>query len=259
MHLDPKKVVPKPENDSIWHFRFLDDRGNRYLYEQFGHDWIIEKGDFLPSHSVALFDGKELKYFSDAGRVDYLHVLVMLNPTKPTGIRTDSSIWSSPVRMAFRPFSLAGQVCDSKNVVLTNEIIDGNRVFALRDKELTVCIDAAKNYMPVRWTSPIGGLQAEVAYQHDDDAGWVPHTWTMKTQYESETATVTQFAVNKPIADSDFELQLPNGALVEDNSTGTGEVALSIIYADGKQRPLKPGEFNGRNFQDLLESEPNSQ
>ena len=36
--------------------------------------------------------------------------------------------------------------------------------------------------------------------------------------------------------------------LVENSSNGT--TTLSIIYPDGKQRLLKPGEFNGNNFQD---------
>ena len=117
-----------------------------------------------------------------------------------------------------------------------------------------VWVDPAKDYLPVRWASTSGDFRADFSYQSDQVFGWVPHSWTIKRLHDSETATISQFAINKPIADSEFELELPNGALVENSSNGT--TTLSIIYPDGKQRLLEPGEFNGHNFQDLLKTEP---
>jgi hypothetical protein len=65
---------------------------------------------------------------------------------------------------------------------------------------------------------------------------------------DSETATVDQFTINKPISDSEFDLRLNSGAIFQDTTI------LSILYPDGTQRPLKEGEFNGKNFDALLKS-----
>ena len=96
-------------------------------YEEFGHDWIPEKGEFVPSHSVELFDGKLLKYFYGKGRFDHPHVTIEENPKGPLVGR---STWADPIKMIFRPFSLASRTFDPKNLVLTNEteMFDNNRV-----------------------------------------------------------------------------------------------------------------------------------
>jgi hypothetical protein len=248
----PGNPIAKPENDSIWRYRFVVDAGSRYLYEEFGHDWIPEKGEFVPSHSVELFDGKLLKYFYGKGRFDHPHVTIEENPKGPLVGR---STWADPIKMVFRPFSLASRTFDPKNLVLTNEteMIDNNRVLVLGDENRTVWVDPAKDYLPVRWASTAGDYRAEVTYQRDEVVGWVPHSWTIKRLRDSETATVTQFAINKPIADSTFALDLRDGALLQNNSERP--ITLSIIYPDGKQRLLKREEHS-KSFEELLKTEP---
>ena len=214
----------------------MADAGGRFLVEEFGHEWIPEKREFVLKHTVDLFDGKSSKSFYDQGRFDHLYVTVSENPKDP---RLAGSIWVDLIKLTFRPFSLAARAFDAKKLVLTDEteMIDNHRVLVMGDENRKVWVDPAKDYVPVRWASTSGDLRAEISYQPDVVVGWVPHSWTIRRSNSSETATVTRFAVNKPIADSEFELDLPNGALVENRSNGT--VTLSIICPDGKQRPLK--------------------
>ena len=67
----PGNQIAKPENDLIWRYRFLADAGDRFLFEEFGHEWNPEKGDFVPMHSEELFDGKSSKSFYDKGLFDH--------------------------------------------------------------------------------------------------------------------------------------------------------------------------------------------
>jgi hypothetical protein len=248
-------AIPRPENYSIWHYRFVVDSRNRYFYEEVGHSWIPKKGDFVPTHTVVLFDSKSYKTLSDKGHFD-CPVLTVKEYT--AGRPVPRSTWADPIKFEFRPLSLAMGMFGANNLTLANqtEIIDNHRVCVLSDEYRTVWVDPAKDYVPVRWAATSGDLRAEISYQSDESVGWVPHSWTIRRLPDSETATVTRFAINKPIADSEFELDLSGGAILENSSDGG--ITRSIIYPDGKQRPLKPGEFDGHNFQDLLKTEPDS-
>ena len=249
--------APRPENDSIWRYRFVVDSRNRYLYEQSGRDWNPESGTFVPIHYVEVSDGKLLKYFYDKGQLVY-PLLIVKEDRKDLRLVRDT--WADPIKMVFRPSSFALGTFDPKNLVLVNEteMIDNHRVLVLRDEKQMVWVDPANGNLPVRWTSTSGDYRADVAYEPDEIVGWVPHSWTIKQPHDLETATVTQFAINKPIVDSTFELDLSGGAIVQDWSKRP--MTLSINYPDGKQRLVTTGElgFKGKNFQELLKSEPDS-
>ena len=106
----------------------------------------------------------------------------------------------------------------------------------------------------MRYLSTDAATQISISYVHDESNGWMPHSWTIDALRGllKESATVTTFAINKSIADSEFELDYSGGAIVQEAKQ------LSIVYPDGKRRQLQLAEINGHNFQDLLNSEPNS-
>ena len=116
-HVVPGNVIAKPENDSIWRCRFLADSGGRYLVEEFGHEWISDKGDFVPRHTVIIFDGKSYKYFFDTGRFDY----PLWRVTEiPPGVDPDHK-WPDLIKVAFRPSSLVLGTFHPQNLALTNK------------------------------------------------------------------------------------------------------------------------------------------
>ena len=240
------------------------DAQERTRFEENGKEWAVDKAEFVPHTHVHIFDGKIGKTQFMAGALGF--------PIALFGGHADYSeipnYWIHPlVAIVYRPFSYSNGMFPSKTLTLTdkNATVENNPVIVLDHGKGDVWVDPAKDYLPVRYTLRRGGVdlyRMVLSYKNENDNGWLPQAWTIERldsngQTEaSESATVAGFAINKPIADSEFELDLSSGAILEHESNGT--ITQSIIYPDGKQRPFKPGEFNGKNFQDLLNSEPDS-
>ena len=106
----------------------------------------------------------------------------------------------------------------------------------------------------MRYLSADSATEISISYVADESNGWVPQSWTLETSFGhvKESATVTKFSINKPIADSEFELDFSSGAIVQEKNE------LALVYPDGKRRQLQPAEIDGHNFQDLLNTEPDS-
>ena len=68
----------------------------------------------------------------------------------------------------------------------------------------------------------------------------------------SESATVVEHSINKPIADSEFQLDLSGGAYVIDHPKADS------ISCDRTERSgqFSGAEFNGHNYEELMNTEP---
>ncbi len=122
---------------------------------------------------------------------------------------------------------------------------------------LSVWIDPTKDFVPVRYSEQFGGIDLcvlNISYKHDSIDGWIPISWngTVKNidgQIEiSDSATVTKFSINKPISESEFNPDPAPGTIISNN---INEEEF-LVLADGKQRLIQKGEFNGRNYTELL-------
>jgi hypothetical protein len=249
-----------PDDISHRHRRFLIDSRGRIRVEEEGRQWDGKMKMYVLNRSVDIFDGKGRKTFSDGGNLgfpSYFHgegkrVL-------PFG----KDLRDSPLRMAYRPFDRELGDFDASTLVLSDEraTIDQRRVLVLKSGDTTVFVDPTMDFLPVKRTDLRQGAiyrVTEISYRTDARLGWVPIAWTTnllrpdgKSNW-NDNVSVTKFSINKPVADSDFEVVLPVGTWVQDGVTKESY----ILRANGEKRTVKLGEYNSNNYQQLLESDP---
>jgi hypothetical protein len=244
----------KPDETFIVAYRYLMDGQNRIRQEERGREWSNDKAEFVPREVTQIFDGtlKHTFYMKDRSGFPSLHIGGNNNDT------VGKLVWLHPVNMAFRPFGKSTGVFDEKKLSLDDKasVIDGVPMWTLNDGVRIVVVDPERECVPVRCTTVKPGITVDISYAHDEVCGWVPQSWTIKYRgpvglLVSETSKVQSFAVNKQIADAEFDLDLREGAYVNDYS----KQEQYILRPDGTRRLLAPGEFNGKNYRELLQGE----
>jgi hypothetical protein len=243
---------PCPDSTFVLMYRFATDFKDgqiRTRLDDHGRQWwtVAETGKFFDRTRVELLDrGVEKQFFSNApdGRPELI--------TRSTpGVLDHHDIRSRAIRLAYRPLTgpiavFPGQL---KLVVDADKIADGT--IALEFADAKVWVDPAKDFLPVRYTK--GELKSlrsemEIEYALDEKLGLVPQSWTSKQYdstgklYVSDTAKVLEYSVNKPLADPDFELDLPVGTRIYDQTS-----RKEFIVRAGGQRELVSAEPNGIN------------
>jgi hypothetical protein len=88
--------------------------------------------------------------------------------------------------------------------------------------------------VPTAWTTGLFGRADSIAQ------GW--------------QTTSVKYKLNETIPDSTFQLSYPPGTWVRDYITNE----TYILLEGGKKRPILPGEFDGKNYEELLHSKPAS-
>ena len=256
-------VTPIPDVTHITKYRFLMDAQGRIRFEESGKEWASDKAEIVPRTFIDIFDGK-------IGKMQFLGGAMGFPTAHFCGVdshRAGKSIWLYPLIMIYRPFNQVTGVFASKTLTLIDKTatVENDPVIVLDHGAGEVWVDPAKDYLPVRYTERRTGFdrdrwRMELSYKHDDANGWVPHAWVIKMLDSlekpqiSESATVAGFSINKPIADSEFELDLSAGAYVDDQTKNE----LYFMMPDGTHRPIPPGEFTAKNYEELLKSEPDS-
>ena len=167
--------------------------------------------------------------------------------------------------MVFRPLTPAAGGFDPSTLKLTDqtESIENAPTLILTDGSKKIWVDPAKDFVPVKcidqreYTSSPSSSEFNIEYKHDQSNGWLPISLKQDVDGGKYTESATVSRVH-PLTNQSTRPNLhptfEGGAIISDASKNS----LSIAYPDGKQRLLKPGEFNGHNFQDLLKSEPDS-
>lgn len=243
----------KPASTYIWQYRFVFDANGRSRVEEKGRMWVADVGDFSPFSMIYIYENNA-ETMSILEKGDRGYPLMQINRSPPLPPDT-------PVRpimdMIFRPLTPGANSVDPSMLKLTDETesIDNAPTLILTDGSKKIWVDPAKDFVPVkciRWNS-----EFTIEYKHDQSNGWLPISFKLDADggKYTESATVSQFTVNQPIDASEFAPTFEGGAIISDAS----KHSLSIAYPDGKQRLLKQGEFTGKNFQDLLKSEPDSE
>jgi hypothetical protein len=131
--------------------------------------------------------------------------------------------------------------------------------------ELWIDSDATTTFLPRRLierTESGGTNEIEINYKLDGNE-WAPLGWTLTMMTSngriatSETAMVKLFTVAPEFADRDFVFDVPAETYVRDlrGADQSGGGRDFTIKADGAERTILKGEFNGRNFDDVLTSE----
>jgi hypothetical protein len=106
-------------------------------------------------------------------------------------------------------------------------------------------MDPQRNYIvrrKVNYHDEMISLETNIRYRQDAVAGWVPSSWESSyfdhngNLHTSWEVTVTNLQVNRPIEDSVFDLEFPEGCHVRDQRIGKE----FRVLADGTMRELGP-------------------
>ena len=253
--------VYAPETTYIAKYRFLLDDKDRLRLEHEDVEWSLDKKDYLPRTTVDIFDGSNNKTLFKGGVSEFNVAFIGINQAN-----IGKFLWLLPIRLTFRSLTGASSVFDKDKLTLADNSnssdVDG--FIVLHDDHLReVWVDPTKDYVPVKLFEhrQDGSVidRMTISHRHDPVDGWIPQAWTMEVfqkngQLEtSDATTVIEHSINKSASDSDFDLDMSGGAYVRDSKNGQ-----YILRPDGTKRPILKGEFNGHNFEELMNSEPAS-
>jgi len=243
------------------------DGSGRFHLGYTGKAYSISKTAYVPESEAYIFDGRFAHTFISLGAsVPFGNAYV----NQPGAHPMAKSVRSLPVMMLYRPFNDEMGVFAAAKLELTTEqgVVDGRSCIVLRQTDeggytRFVWADPKRNYVPVRYFSGPKGtttIQVDLSYAEDAKWGWVPKSWNVSVMSgngkiaESLAANSVECVLNEPIPDDAFRLVYPPETWVHDYASKEEY----ILLGNGKRRTVLRGEFNGRNFNELLHSEPGS-
>jgi hypothetical protein len=242
--------------------RVVSDQSRRARLEYTSTSWSAEKGGYVPQAVTDVFDGKARKLLIPSGWLDYPCASI----TGDIATQWAADVRFSPIGMVLRPLSMG--FFDTAKLVITpnTALVDQQPCLIVthsqgQDLENRVWVDPARDYVPVRWYEVYRGtttVSIEIKYSSDPQYGWVPTSWNYAYLLpkgevrESISCKVTHYEINKPISDDTFDIQFPPGTWVTDTINNE----TYIVREGGKRRPVVSGEFNGKNYEQLLHSNP---
>jgi hypothetical protein len=238
--------------------RFATDQRGRIRVEEEKQEWSPHQSSFVPKISIDIFDGIGRKLYFPKNIAGYPAAYLSAESADHVGRESRSTA----LRLAYRPFNREYGVSNLTKVRLKKmDTPKGNdNLIVLEHRNTTVWVDSKKDFLPVRYTESQRDTVHRVLdleYQSDEVHGWVVKswnsTWTEPEGYlSSVSAKVLEYSINSKIDDSEFEPEFPPGTWVQNLSTDE----TYILRSNGQRRPVLKGEFNGTNYNELLESEP---
>jgi hypothetical protein len=147
--------------------------------------------------------------------------------------------------------------------VLTNDKspVGENMCHILKCGENMVWVDPGRDFVPTRLRWIVRGVTLQtfdIQYIHDAQHGWVPSAWTVVNYYKTGNPSgamnikVKSFKINSSVDDGVFVPEIEPGTWVNDLTTDE----KYIMRKGGDRRAIKPGEYNGHNYKQLLEQDP---
>lgn len=104
-------------------------------------------------------------------------------------------------------------------------------------------LDSSRDYIVVRKVTIDGGVptwQMDISYMPDRIVGWVPQSWeyiirgaTMNSIIEAERRFVSHYEIGNPIGNSEFDIELPAGTRVMDN---TKQRSVQYVIQEGPKK-----------------------
>jgi hypothetical protein len=225
---------------------------------------------------IDAWDGRIRRAFSPEGPANRPAV----DRPNPTGEIADDDaadvgrgVGLGPLRLVFRPFDETIGHADRKKLVLTDRtaVADGRECIVLQQGDQTYWVDPKRSFLPLRYSRVFLGEtvdQNDIHYTQDKDLGWIPTSWDLIRFFptgseagksgskfsHTESGKVTEYKINSPIPESTFQLDIPPGTWVHDSIRKESY----FVREGGKRRPVLRGEFNGKNFEQIRDSEPPS-
>ncbi len=248
---------------------FIIDQSRNIRFDNRTKVWSSEKGEYIDHHT-------ELAYLQ--GSQTLLYRKSNLFPTANIQSETVDEVIKN---IRLMPFKMAFFTADSQlgRSVLLNRTdfdvtdlvdIDGRECAVLELPQTpdqvprsTLYVDVNRDFLPLRWE--LFGVMDRLVqmveiteYEKHSAQLWMPKNWKTVWKFDEEgkptwsfTSFLESYEMNKPIDVSLFKLEIPDGTFVTNHDT-----EVSFIKKPGnKERLILPGEFDGTNYQELLNTE----
>jgi hypothetical protein len=192
-----------------------------------GPEWVDRLAQFVPRECVSVYDGKESKTFhstSSSHSCNDVYPLGFVDGRKEhPEVRVNAIL---PLLLTYRPLDPTMTRFKKEHCVVprgTGEI--AGRPCAILEQsigssKLQCWVDVSCDCTVRRFLMLFDGnpaFQSDISYERDLSHGWIPSGWhsvVLKQRggvNESLMATVTEHAINLPIARSQFQLDFPAG------------------------------------------------
>jgi len=248
----------KADGTFICRYRLVGDATRRIRFESQGRQWDGNRGDFVDEWSVDIFDGARTTIFQREGPLWF--PFAQVRPDNIIDALLNSN--TAPLVISFRALTISNAAFGNyKNLKLSKDhvlLANGPEV------EPRIEFDPATDFLPVRCVSVNRNRTREVIeinYTKDDAFGWAPQTWKFSLFDESgkilatDESQVIQRYFNKPVGDVEFAADFPVGTLVQG---ATAREESYIVREGGRRQKIRENDFNGENYKQLLESDPES-
>jgi hypothetical protein len=243
-----------------WHFR--EERDELV--------WSSRQNKHIAQTAVLVYDGKVRKTFFPESGLGH-RVAFIMNGEDP-GLNAVRGLFITgdlhPLLLIYRPLHANMRYFDRTNCKIegTEGVEGANCVIVEQDDphishcELRVWADPSKDFLPVRFQeSRAGRVQRSVDFHYEktDKNGWVPSGWTSgqwngAQLTSSHTVKVVRYELNTALPDSTFDIgALPPDTYVRNLLTKEDY----ILREDGSRREVLDGEYNGDNYQTLLNTD----
>lgn len=258
------ELTQKPPANITCQFRrrLVLDQRNRVRLDYEGSIWSPRVNGPSPKISSTLFDGDVQKSLYTASEAEFpgLHI------KKGTSAAVARNVHTLALRLIYRGFDDLLGPCNIAETTLANGqgLVDGRVCAIIKCKEAVVWIDAERDCLPIRYYQYRNGHPVrflEVTYRESGTSQWVPVAWkdTRTTPggevLEAVTAKIAELRLNQPVTDDQFAMHLPRGTWVRNYVTNE----RYIDRGDGDKRPILDSEFDGKNYDELLNTDPPSQ
>jgi hypothetical protein len=254
---------------------FVMDAQGRTRIERLDASWHTALKKLVPVPSINVCDGGIHRLLAPEGPTIPLDGAGLI----PIGFIDRDIVMSKrtmdllPVWLVFRPFDERIRPSDRKKLVLTEDqgVADGRTCLILRQADQIIWVDPKRSFIPLRVCRTARFVtaekvvledcvmfQVEIHYAQDKESSWIPSSWRIEhfsgigNVVASTTARVAAYKINSPIPEAAFQLPFLPGTWVNDRIKNESY----ILREGGKHRPVLPGEFNGKNYEQIRDSEP---
>lgn len=239
--------------------RFAVDPTGRVRFEVEGKKWSAKEGRYVPETVEEVIDGRVGKTFYRQGVQEFPNLHIKAKKESGTG----RDVRSLPLRLIYRPFDPALGQFTREHLVLApvKGVVEGRPCLIVKHGDADIWVDPSKNFAPVRYLESRRGTlkrSIEIKYSEDKDFGWVPKSWTnvyltpKGDILNSVSATVKEYTLNPDLPERTFDIEYPAGTWINDYTSKE----YYIFRGEGDKRHVRPGEFDGTNYQELLHSDP---
>jgi hypothetical protein len=220
----------------------------------------VEQREYVDYEGIDVYDGKIRKSFIGKNQMTFPGASFSKDVRKTVAVNTGVI----PLLLLYRAVSDDLPQFEPAKLFVDGAKVphDGRECVLIRHDEKLVWVDPSRDFIPLRYQEHTQGKlrqTIDIKYRRDEKLGWVPSGWTNAEFYGPEhlirslTVHVTDAHVGEPLPDDFYDLPpLPDGTWVSNVITNEDY----ILQAGGKRRDVKPGEFDGDNYQQLLHSDP---